>query len=1269
LVWLNDLVTGQPVSGATVSLVGSEKSAVTDEMGVAVIDGIRERSPIISISGRNGRLVMNSYDYYAGYDEPAINPYDYWYYISTDRQIYRPGDTVNYFGIMAPRGEKGRNFTEAELALSGGAYWGDTAIRQKVEIEDGVVSGSWELPMLNPGWYSIRIEIDGQTFGYAGFEVAFYEKPAYQLALKSDKKAVFAGEQVTWSIHAGYFEGTPVAGLEVNASHEGTIEKITTNGDGETLFTGRAPKSGDRYLRSSTYMFASAVMPELGDVSAYGHVTVFNQDIDIEGMVKRHGSSFSLHLDGFDVNLDKINKGAQIWRSEYREPMSGTADLKADLIRIEYDKIENGPYYNQYTLQTYYTYDYRRREVHENSFDMSLVLGSLDFTGELETGNSYELVISGNDYAGRAFTRSLYIPDEPEAAAGPAASSGDDFWESFDWGDGFYWYFYITESNSGQYTHAVGDELKFALRQSEMQIPKPSKGNILYFRSQETIRDYSLSEDGTYEMRFEERDIPNVNLAAVCFDGRYYVESECRYVSIDPADKAANVSITTDKKRYAPGETVEMSLSMTDNTGKPLPGSVNVSIVDEALFAVAENYVDIGNAVFGNKYYYSYSGTASHIPVESGGGGAEMGDGGGEREDFRDTAFFRTIKTDAKGRASLSFELPDNITSWRVTWQAYSPGIYVGNGSLNIDASLDFFLDYRLAGTLLKGDEPKIGLRSAGLGIDPLKSQTSYTVEIPSVGFSDAASGQANVWQEIAIPKLADGKHKVKLSAQNGAFKDAVNMEVSTIESFAGYQYSEEFKLAEGTGPAGSKTYPTTLTFCDKAYSEALYSLYNLAWRSGVRLEQKLVSRIAKGLLADSFGIEACTVNEEEERNVREDIIKYQHGNGGVSSFTYSEADVETSALAASIGSEYFDNDALSSYFYNCIGQEDAALREKALALWGLAALKAPVLLEIQKTLGNPGLSGEDELYLAMALYFAGDGANSKAIAKEVVANYTENLGKEVRAVINTDSMAEQTKATARLALLASVFDLPEAEGLALYMDNNTYRGDYYLMEKMGIAKNNLSQIPYGEAKFTYALDGKSKAVDLRKEAVYSLQVLPQQLERISFSGIEGDVTVLSSYLKEGQPPDGSAAEGQLSIERKINGDGEGAVSVPQNKPVRITVEFWVAADAPNGCYTITDMLPAGLRFGRIESSSDCYASSGGNENKEITASIYKTDYGYYSWWKPSYFQPDGSLKGKLIYTAYPVMTGSFTAEAPRFGHSINDNIMIHAPATRVTIE
>jgi hypothetical protein len=64
LVWLNDLRTGQPVSGANVSLHGTANSAVTDGRGVAVLSDIREFNPILNIASGNNRLIMSDYNYW-----------------------------------------------------------------------------------------------------------------------------------------------------------------------------------------------------------------------------------------------------------------------------------------------------------------------------------------------------------------------------------------------------------------------------------------------------------------------------------------------------------------------------------------------------------------------------------------------------------------------------------------------------------------------------------------------------------------------------------------------------------------------------------------------------------------------------------------------------------------------------------------------------------------------------------------------------------------------------------------------------------------------------------------------------------------------------------------------------------------------------------------------------------------------------------------------------------------------------------------------------
>ncbi len=58
------------------------------------------------------------------------------------------------------------------------------------------------------------------------------------------------------------------------------------------------------------------------------------------------------------------------------------------------------------------------------------------------------------------------------------------------------------------------------------------------------------------------------------------------------------------------------------------------------------------------------------------------------RKDFRDSAFWSgDIVTDATGKATVKFKLPDNLTSWRVTTSAVSKTNDFGSGSANFTVS------------------------------------------------------------------------------------------------------------------------------------------------------------------------------------------------------------------------------------------------------------------------------------------------------------------------------------------------------------------------------------------------------------------------------------------------------------------------------------------------------------------------------------------------------------------------------------------------------
>ena len=71
------------------------------------------------------------------------------------------------------------------------------------------------------------------------------------------------------------------------------------------------------------------------------------------------------------------------------------------------------------------------------------------------------------------------------------------------------------------------------------------------------------------------------------------------------------------------------------------------------------------------------------------------------------------------GRGSVSFDLPDNLTSWRITSQAVTPSMQAGINIRHLAVGLPLFVDATFAGEYLEADKPIIKLRAFGQALQP----------------------------------------------------------------------------------------------------------------------------------------------------------------------------------------------------------------------------------------------------------------------------------------------------------------------------------------------------------------------------------------------------------------------------------------------------------------------------------------------------------------------------------------------------------------------
>ncbi len=238
LAWLTDMNSGEPIAAAPVSfyLEGEELGmAQTDEDGVALLDlDIPSESnwrPVTAVSGVAGEA-----DYAVASTEwnSGIGPWEFglmsgWggeplkSHFYTDRPIYRPGDTVNWKGIVRALDNDEYTLPPANLpiAITVRNDMG-TVIGQEMRTpsEMGTVDGDVLLsPEAGTGFYYLEARFGADEkdamYGGVGFQVAEYRKPEFEVTVEPEQEAYVQGDTVRINVDAAYFSGSPLADAPV----------------------------------------------------------------------------------------------------------------------------------------------------------------------------------------------------------------------------------------------------------------------------------------------------------------------------------------------------------------------------------------------------------------------------------------------------------------------------------------------------------------------------------------------------------------------------------------------------------------------------------------------------------------------------------------------------------------------------------------------------------------------------------------------------------------------------------------------------------------------------------------------------------------------------------------------------------------------------------------------------------------------------------------------------------------------------------------------
>lgn len=676
LVWTARRSTGAAVPGTQIKWTdgsGVLQSGATDQRGVANFERASpEQTWIYGMDAQGGVFISENFYY----DSEIYNSK---LYMVTDRPLYRAGDNVfvKMLGRQFTSSLASSNLPGGEVELQVRDPNGLTIMTQKTGLspQEGADT-SFRLPEnAAVGGYELRAKFLDQTY-LAAFRVAQYQKPHFDIALVQDKSAYKTGEVIKGKLQLRYPDGKPVAKADVQITVR--AQRLTMN-DGELGYSGQFPlKLASELYSSDGKGVVEFELPAAKDPSRYV-LTAFATDgaayrvkLSKELLIERANNAYALRA---GEQISQVNAKVVFKMSAQGPIVGGNAQKAASWEAL---KLENRKKYEG---------KLNGGEQFEVSFPESgsYMLTVRDGEGNIlaaashwVAGDGMQAVPGGLEIV---FNKELYNPGEtatalitfPEEVQQALLTLERDKVEN------------LALLNQGESWVKMK---KIAARQWQAEIPVAAQHG------------------------------PNITFSvAYVKNGQYMFENRGMRVVLPKID----IQVKPGKEVYAPGEKVTLDIFASEG-GKPVAATVALGVVDEMIYVlqpeIAPNIFDFFYHPRRNNVrtsaslsFVTYDLAASKqgdVPRRG-----QVNERGVKmlerpRRDEVDTAFWQpSLKTDATGRASVSFIMPDALTRWRVTARAMSAEGLVGQKNAWLRSEKSFYVKWTSPNWMRNGDAPQ----------------------------------------------------------------------------------------------------------------------------------------------------------------------------------------------------------------------------------------------------------------------------------------------------------------------------------------------------------------------------------------------------------------------------------------------------------------------------------------------------------------------------------------------------------------------------------
>ena len=1229
VLWANSAATGEPLAGVPI-IMDCYSRAATDDHGLARIDTADlDPAQFSYLALETGSLPFMMTNPALPADEVLSAERRFHSVLWSDRTAYLPGEEVRFFAALQPRiGAVSPKEMQVSLRRWGvgpdGWDWQTLSSLTLTPGTYGAAAGALPLDGLTSGDYLLTLSAEGEELTSRSIWVFDYDKPTYVFDLTTDKAVYDLSEPIAFTAAASFYDGTPANGLRLALSYnDGQYNSIrdTLTLDEQGQYTEQITLPDNVTDWDPFHVSFSLSTAQAEDAESWGHTEAVVLPRDTMVAFFPAEDSWSTTLNFFEIDREALERGeALAWYGD--EHLRGDAVTPQEvvcevvmktwhktLVSVEYD------YVNKKNIENY------RYSLSERLLDSLTLLpengaARVDLTPyALDEDSYFELRISYLDGRSRLTTDVTTL--DPERNRGRSSDP-----------------YYFLSPEDDQFTFEVGDVKRFKLLDGGEETD--AEGQLLLVSVCGGVTDARVVDAHDVSLSLDRDDRPGVHLCAAFFDGQRMHLLERSFLAYRPDAEGLTVSVQPDKDSYAPGDTVNLTIDVTDRGGAAAAAQVLVAVVDEAALAVMDNDINLlatlHRSVHDDEIRF-YTSTPSRDAM-----GGEGGNGGGGdgllRKDFADNPAFLLLETDRHGRASASFSLSDQVTSWRVTTLAVGEKAAAGQDVQNLSATLPFFVQPLVGETCLVGDDVVVSLRGFGSKLESGES-VAFAAELiregETGGMSLTGSGKAGEYVNLSFGKQAAGRYRLAVSGKSRNFSDALELELTVVEHRLTLPVSERLTFAElrEFTPA---SFPLTLRFFDPAASEYASALLRLASLSGARTEQRIAGAAARTLLG----------GEAEVPDLSDVLTE------GLSPLPTMDRDLLLTAKAALTAPQLLPATTADYLFDRLDGASGASADEAVACYLGLAALGQPVLNDIRSLLlWQPAEGGEADpltlrqrMILIAALAAIGDQDGARALYQSEILPLMTLDGEQLNFGYERESLAADVEQTALALLTAAVVAPEDADRMVAWLLANP---DPHCEISLELLHYVTCCQPVLEAPVTFGvqLEGETVELSTGRFGTTALTLSKAQWESLQLPEEDPGLTVAALHIAPAERLDAATAEAK-AITRTIRPVRGG--SIRQSELLEVQLELGDLDGLPLGSYRLVDTLPSGTRF---VSRSEIYLDSTDQsrwfplwqEGQEISFGLNLTE--------------DGreTVGSAVTYYVRAVLPGEFALEAPVLLH------------------